>query len=119
MTTTTRLTSVEQARELLASEDPVLVFKHSTRCPISARAQRCIEEYRAANPGVPVKWADVLVIEDRPVSDWLADELNTAHASPQLILILHGKAVWTESHLLIKETAITNALREFSLWIHK
>ncbi|KUO96740.1 hypothetical protein ATW55_07925 [Ferroacidibacillus organovorans] len=57
---------------------------------------------------VPV--AMVKVIESRNLSLSLADEFGVSHASPQVILIQRGKAVWHTSHYKIKDASITTAI---------
>ena len=112
----TKLTDTEQVESLFASERPVLLFKHSTRCGISARASREVERFRSESPDVNVAWATVLVVEDRSVSQWVASRLDIPHASPQLILVVDGNSVWHTSHGSITTTSIRRALEEHGLW---
>ena len=116
MTTTIRLTSVEQAQELLDNEQALLIFKHSTRCPISGAAHGRFYELLTKHPDMPVPFAVVLVVEDRPVSSWLAERLGVVHASPQVILVSGGRAVWHTSHMAISEQSILEALKTYSIW---
>ena len=68
------------------------IFKHSTRCPISAAAA---EEIKAASPSKSVYW--VYVVEERQLSNDVAKRLGVKHESPQLIDIQNGQvaAVWS------------------------
>jgi bacillithiol system protein YtxJ len=96
---------------LLASHDrPLFIFKHSTACPISAKAYGQVADYlqrRAAeDPDVHL----VKVIEDRPVSDQIADQLQVPHKSPQLILVQHGRVLWSTSHYGILSEAMRQAV---------
>lgn len=76
---------------------PVLIFKHSTTCPVSARAHRELQEYlKQGTNGVDV--ALVRVREERPLSQALAERLQVKHESPQAILVQGGRAVWHASH---------------------
>ncbi|KYP80718.1 hypothetical protein AYW79_07865 [Ferroacidibacillus organovorans] len=52
----------------------------------------------------------VKVIESRSLSLALADELGVRHASPQVILIKRGKAIWHTSHYKITDASITTAI---------
>src|SRR5262245_59549179 len=83
----------------LAREERAFIFKHSTRCGISAGAEREFEEIvadRAAGPGSgPVPIYRVLVIEERAVSNAIASRLAIPHRSPQAILVEDGAAVWS------------------------
>ena len=84
------------------------MFKHSTRCPISASRWRVLQEYAKRESRADF-WR-VLVIEDRPVSMYVADETGVRHQSPQAILFYRGKPVWDESHYRITEEDMEVAL---------
>jgi bacillithiol system protein YtxJ len=87
---------------------PVFLFKHSTRCPISASRwpifqsfagkESCAECYR------------LMVIEDRSLSLRVAQAIGVGHESPQVILLHKGKAVWHTSHWSITEEEMRAAL---------
>jgi bacillithiol system protein YtxJ len=100
---------------MAASETaPVFVFKHSTSCPISAEAYRNVARYVAgAAPEDPQVWL-VKVIEDRPVSNKLAESLGVQHKSPQLILVHNRAALWSASHHGIYEKRIRETVAEYS-----
>lgn len=93
-----------------SSETPVLVFKHSTSCPISAEAYEQWLSYvrNGANPDV--EYAFVRVIEARPVSNLIADTLNVRHESPQALFVKGRKAVWHASHWAITESMLRERL---------
>ena len=96
---------------LSASDDkPVLVFKHSTRCPISTAAHTCVTKYEQDAPEVAPEVRMVKVIESRPVSNAIAEALDVAHQSPQLILLRGRKALWSASHYDISAENIARAL---------
>jgi len=89
---------------------PVLVFKHSTRCPISAAAHR---EWRAFLASPEADRADhfwVRVVQERPVSLALAGRVGVVHQSPQALLIKDGRAVWHDSHYGITAGRLKAAL---------
>nr|WP_237690635.1 bacillithiol system redox-active protein YtxJ [Paenibacillus caui] len=96
----TQITSAEQLQDVLkaSANQPVLLFKHSTRCPISARAYQEVSDYLNDQPNENVIYALIHVVEDRPVSLEAADLLGVKHESPQAILVKDGKAVWNTSH---------------------
>jgi len=96
-----QLTSVDEWQEACekSSEKPLVVFKHSTRCDISAGAHEAYMRYAEdAGDNAPVDFAIVHVIEDRPVSNAIAETLGVQHKSPQAILVRDGRAVWHDSH---------------------
>lgn len=98
MSTLLELTSLEAWRECVASshEAPVLILKHSTRCPISTGAHRAYSDYCTQATGVTCYL--VKVIENRPVSNAIAEETGIRHESPQLHLLLGGESLWQASH---------------------
>lgn len=92
-----------------SGERPVFLFKHSTACPTSATAYREVERYvRSGGDGVRDVYL-VKVIESRPVSNAIAKQTGVTHASPQIILVDGGKAVWNASHYKIVEDALARA----------
>lgn len=112
MSALTLITSIEQLQQLLeASKDhPVLLFKHSTRCPISARAYKEFTNYLDEHPNENAVYGLIHVIEDRPVSLKAADLLAVKHESPQAILVKDGKAVWNASHSQITSRILKEIL---------
>lgn len=95
---------------------PVILLKHSTACPVSARAH-------AEFSGLAARWtaaaggpdfALVRVIEERPVSQALAARLGVPHQSPQAILIHRGRAAWHASHYDVTAAAMETAWRRLT-----
>lgn len=72
------------------------IFKHSTRCEISAQADREVAAVARELPDMTI--FKVLVVEDRAVSNAITTRLEIPHASPQAILLRRGVPVWTGSH---------------------
>ena len=83
--------SIDKLDNLLASNETFLIFKHSTRCPVSSAAKRRFEAdwFKQART-IPAYYLDL--IEYRDVSNKVASDLEVIHQSPQLILV-HQKAV--------------------------
>lgn len=102
------ITSVSQWKEVLerSKEKEVLVFKHSTTCPVSAYAYEEFTSFQS-----PVETYLVKVIENRPVSNEIENDLGIRHESPQAFLISDGQALWNASHRKItnKELAIATS----------
>jgi bacillithiol system protein YtxJ len=103
----TECDTLESLRPVLSGGEAAIIFKHSTRCPISARARAQVEAFVADRPEVPVRM--ILVVESRPVSLAVADRLGVEHASPQAILVAGGAAVWDASHREITVAALERA----------
>lgn len=74
---------------------PVVIFKHSTRCSISAMAKNRLER-ESAPANVDFYYLDL--IQYRPISNKIADEFQVHHESPQILLIKNGECVYEESH---------------------
>ncbi len=86
-----------------SQQRPVVVFKHSLACPISAAAYREMQKLDGEVVLVEVQNA-------RQVSRELADRTGIRHESPQVIVFRNGKAVWNASHYEVKAYAVTKAL---------
>ena len=103
----TQITDTDALDELLArSHDaPVVLFKHSTTCPISAAAYR---QMTAVEREVSL----VVVQKARDVSSEIASRTGIRHESPQAIVLRNGEAVWNASHFDITKSAVEEAVRE-------
>lgn len=83
---------------LTAEELPAdcYVFKHSTQCGRSAAAAAAV---KAHSFPLPLYWINV--IEQRPLSNWVAAGFQVAHESPQLLALRGGKVVKVWNHSAI------------------
>lgn len=97
------ITTVEEWNQTLenSAERPVLLLKHSTRCEVSANAIKEYESYLGETPREDIDYVLVKVIESRPVSNKIAEDLNVAHASPQMIWVKNKYPEWNASHWAI------------------
>ncbi|OPA75771.1 general stress protein [Paenibacillus selenitireducens] len=93
-----------------SSERSQLILKHSTTCPVSANAFREFEEYIGKGSNNDVDYTLVKVIESRPVSNQIAEDLGVKHESPQVIFIKNNEKYWTASHWSITKEHITAVL---------
>ena len=90
----TEETQLETIKEESESQ-PVVIFKHSTRCSISSMAKMRLE--REEEPeGIKFYYLDLLSY--RPISNKVADVFHVVHESPQVLLIKNGECVYEESH---------------------
>jgi len=85
--------------------EPVILFKHSTTCPISASAYRQMSQ-------VSGDVSLVVVQRARDVSNEIEARTGIRHESPQAIVLRNGEAVWTASHFDITSDAVEKAVRE-------
>ena len=84
-----------------------LLLKHSTTCPISARAFRAYEAFLSEHD-VATGW--IHVVEQRDWSREVAERTGVAHQSPQALLLRHGVVVWSASHFDITRESLARAL---------
>jgi bacillithiol system protein YtxJ len=74
-----------------------MIFKHSTRCSISAAAKHRLEiASEALQREMDLHFLDLILHRD--VSNEIATFFNTRHESPQVLLIDHGKVVFNVTH---------------------
>jgi len=89
-----------------STKKPVIVFKHSNACSISARAYREMEKLDNVN---------ILEVQSaRDVSRELADVTGVRHETPQVIVLRDGKAVWNASHFDVTADDVIKAVESHS-----
>ena len=69
------------------------VYKHSTQCGISAQTAGVV---RSVDVRLPIYWVNV--IEQRELSNRVAQQYAIRHESPQLLLIRDGSLAKAWSH---------------------
>lgn len=92
-------------------EKPVGIFKHSTRCSISAAAlsrfERSWDQY---NKGDEISMYFLNLLKHRDISNQIAVDFEVSHESPQFILLKNGQAVYHASHFGINlDTILSEA----------
>lgn len=92
------LTDIQQLDEIIeeSSENPILIFKHSTRCSISRFALKQFENEFNLGESIKPYFLDLLM--HRTISNEIADRFGVQHQSPQVIVIKNGKAIYNASH---------------------
>ncbi|MCB0638014.1 MAG: bacillithiol system redox-active protein YtxJ [Lewinella sp.] len=79
-------------------QQPCLIFKHSTRCSISAFAKHRLEKsWDFDHAEMTPYFLDL--IQYRSASNYVAEKFGIQHESPQLLLIRDGACVYHASHL--------------------
>jgi len=97
----------EQVKQIVNKSQlkPQVIFKHSTRCSISAVALQRLQ--KSTQPSdVDFYFLDLL--SNRQLSNKIADVLQVAHESPQVLVIRDGQCVYEESHLGISMNEIVD-----------
>jgi bacillithiol system protein YtxJ len=109
------LRSIEELNNALeeSNERPVLLFKHSLTCPISARAYNEFRLYlQQSNSAVS---ANLITVQTaRSVSNETSARLMLEHHSPQAILVRNGREMWNASHFAITVAALKAAIGSLS-----
>lgn len=97
--------NVEQWKEAFegSGERPVVILKHSTTCPVSANALREYERYLSGEINSDATYLLVKVIESRPVSNQIAEDVGIKHESPQVIYVKDKASYWNASHWAVTE----------------
>ena len=101
-----RLTDTEGLDELAdrSKQRPIVIFKHSLTCPISAAAYDQMTRFDGEVVLIEVQRA-------RQLSNEIENRLGVAHESPQVIVMRKGKVVWNASHFKITADAVAEAVR--------
>lgn len=93
-----------------SDDTPVLIFKHSTACPVSARAQREMQDV-AAEPEAPPVYR-LVVQKSRALSNRIAQALDIRHETPQVIVLRSGVPVFDTSHSRVRADTLREVLAE-------
>lgn len=89
----TEINTTEQLDGLFeqSNEKPVVLFKHSLTCPISAGVYQDVSN---ADADINI----VIMQKARNVSDEIAARTGVRHESPQAIILKDGKVVYHAAH---------------------
>jgi bacillithiol system protein YtxJ len=100
------LDTTEQLEQLISdsSEKPVVIFKHSTTCPISASVY---QEVSGADADINL----IVVQNARDVSKAIAEKTGVRHESPQAIVLKNGKVIYNASHYDVTAKDIEKMLK--------
>lgn len=102
-------------KRIIADSEPEgdysLVFKHSTRCPISAMALHRLERAWINQSNVHPYFLDL--IRHRDISNNIAESFGVMHESPQLLLFDKGKVVYHASHNAITFDALKSFMAQY------
>ena len=101
------LNQANELDELLSAstERPVILFKHSNTCGVSARAYG--EMAKVKEPiGI------ITVQKARPLSNEIEERFELAHETPQVLVVRNGKLAWSASHFRITADVVNDAVKE-------
>ncbi|MDB5274046.1 MAG: hypothetical protein JWO58_2413 [Chitinophagaceae bacterium] len=99
-----QLSDIHQLDEIVkaSASQPVLIFKHSTRCSISSTALDRLERSWNSSEvhGTQPYYLDL--IQFRDLSGAVVHKFDVEHQSPQALLIKNGSCVYHASHYDIR-----------------
>lgn len=107
------LRDVNSFNQLLedSSQKPLVIFKHSTRCPISSMAlDRFMESVSDISEFSNLVMIDV--IDNRSISIYVAENLGVVHQSPQVIVVHNKKSIYDNSHSGIQGKTVLEILQK-------
>lgn len=92
-----KLDSTSQLDGFLANDEPIIIFKHSTRCPVSSMAKRSLEFDKDIIPA-GLKFYFLDLIAHRDISNQISTLWNVKHESPQILIIKGKDCIYNASH---------------------
>lgn len=110
------LGSIEQLEEIDAASQsqPVVIFKHSTRCSISSAALNRLERKWDDEQTNGVKTYLLDLIAHREVSNEIARRYGVEHQSPQVLVIQNGSCSYDNSHFGISYDELLEHIKPIS-----
>ncbi|MBD7935510.1 MULTISPECIES: bacillithiol system redox-active protein YtxJ [Cytobacillus] len=104
-----RLNTKEAFDQALQANEKMLLLKHSNTCPISADAYEQYEQFTTENNDVKAYY--LVVQEDRPLSNEIAEIFEVKHESPQAFLFVNKEVAWHTSHRKITYDSLNEAVQ--------
>ncbi len=89
-----------------SERETVIVFKHSTSCPISAGAHESLQPF---SDQVPIY--KLTVQSSRDLSRQIADDMKVRHESPQALVIKDRSVVFDASHGRVTAEALSGEMK--------
>ena len=101
------INSTEELDKLFekSNETPVVLFKHSTTCPISSSVYHEIS-------GADAEINLVIVQHSRSLAMAIAQKTGIRHESPQAIILRNGEPVYHASHFDITAKDVESVLKD-------
>jgi bacillithiol system protein YtxJ len=104
---------IDELEQLLRESEarPLLLFKHSYTCGISAEALDELLVHLDRQQPAAARYALVTVQTHREVSNAVSRKLGVRHETPQALVIRDGQVVWSASHFRVTAGAMREAIR--------
>ena len=102
------LTDEEQLKQIMTKSQirPQVIFKHSTRCSISAVA---LQRLQKVSQPADIDFYFLDLIANRGLSGKVSEVFKVHHESPQVLVIKDGECIYDESHLSISMNDIVQS----------
>ena len=99
------LTDEEQLKGIISKSQnrPQVIFKHSTRCSISAVA---LQRLQKVDQPADIDFYFLDLLANRPLSAKISEVFKVQHESPQVLVVKDGECIYDESHLSISMNEI-------------
>jgi bacillithiol system protein YtxJ len=97
---------------LRAQSEPIVIFKHSPSCGVSAQASEDIADMLDTTV-FPLPLYVVSVRAQRAVSDAITRRCGIRHESPQVLLVHRGAVLWHASHFRVSAAEVQSAVARF------
>ncbi|MEM1406823.1 MAG: bacillithiol system redox-active protein YtxJ [Bacteroidota bacterium] len=82
-----------------SNDGPIMLFKHSTSCPISSMTLNRLERSWNEAEVNGLKPYILDLIRYREISNQIAESFGVPHESPQVIVLKNGEVVYDTSHM--------------------
>jgi len=104
------LEKADQFQQIKSNQGFSLIFKHSTRCPVSSMSLNRIETSKDLSE-IDLDYYYLDLIKHRDISNAIANDLNVHHESPQILLVKNGECILDASHIDINPCEIIELLK--------
>lgn len=101
-----------ELKKNFSGQNELIIFKYSPICPISKRVENHFDKWYAENKDKSgLELLKINVIKERPLSNYIAEELKIKHESPQAIWLDKNLNIkWYASHMSIDEKTLSSNL---------
>jgi bacillithiol system protein YtxJ len=104
------INQIDQIRQE-SKENPILIFKYSSRCSLSRMALDRLERNWKEDEVPRIKPYFLDLITHREISNRVAHEFDVEHESPQILIIENEKSIYDRSHMAIDYTGIREMVK--------
>ncbi len=95
----------------ISFQKPVVIFKHSISCGISAMAKHQLE-HNWTFDAADLDFYYLDLINHRAISNKIETQFGVYHQSPQLIVVKNGEAIFNTSHHRVNMEVLKKAILE-------